>query len=380
MFLLTHPIQYYVPWCRALGTESGIDFEVFYAYRQDTTYDTGFKRTYKWDMDMYSGYQSHTGPAVAPLKEKVGWWLLLWPRPLLEVFRHDCVMMLGFTNVTGILILLLKPFHGAKIVLRQDSAHYSIRKQGFLAWGKRVLYRMLMSSVDTLLTQGVQNSDYFEYYGLPRERHVLAPVIVGEDLYTLPSAEEREQLRAKHKLQPDQIVFIVAGKFERRKRVDFAMRAFARHARWKKNTLLWLVGSGEMDDELRALAARLGIGDRIVFHGFVLQREMSELYKAADCLIHVARFDPWPICILEAIRCGLAVVLSSSVGSVDDIVLQGVTGFRFEENSEDELTRHLDSLSANRAIVTKIATACREHMSKHQQAHVIRSVAEACQR
>jgi glycosyltransferase involved in cell wall biosynthesis len=378
MFLLSHPIQYYVKWCRSLGAEPGIDFEVFYAYRQDTTFDTGFKRTYKWDIDMYSGYKSHTGPAVAPLKGRVGWWFLIAPRPLLEAFRYDCVLMLGFTNLTGILVLLLKPFHRTKVVLRQDAANFSIRTRGFLAWGKRVVYRLLMRSVDTLLSQGIQNSNYFEYYGLPKHRHVHAPVIVDEDLYRLPLAGEREQLRTKFNLTPEQVVFIVSGKFERRKRVDFVIRAFGKHARGRKNSLLWLVGSGEMDEELRALVAELGIGSRVVFHGFVLQRQMSELYKAADCLVHAARFDPWPICVLESIHCGLAVVLSSSVGSVDDIVKQEVTGFRFEENAEDELVKSLDLLSDDRPLISRVAGACREHMSKHKHELVIRAVAEAC--
>jgi glycosyltransferase involved in cell wall biosynthesis len=378
MFLLTHPIQHYVKWCRSLGAEPGIDFEVFYAYRQDTTFDTGFRRTYKWDIDLYSGYQSQTGPAIVPLKSRAGWWFLLWPRPLLEAFRHDCVLMLGFTNLTGMLILLLKPFHRAKVVLRQDSAHYSIRRRGFLAWGKRAVYRLLMRAVDTLLTQGIQNSNYFEYYGLPKSRHVLAPVIVDEELYKLPSSTEREQLRAKYNLRSEQVVFIVSGKFERRKRVDFVIHAFSKHARGRENTLLWLVGSGEMDEELRALVTELGIGSRVVFHGFVLQRQMSELYKAADCLVHAARFDPWPICVLEAIHCGLAVILSSSVGSVDDIVQQEVTGFRFEENAEHELVKFLNLLSIDRPLICRVAAASRRHMSKHQHEYVIRAVVEAC--
>ena len=292
MFLLTHPIQHYVQWCRSLGAEPDLNFEVFYAYRQDTTFDTGFRKKYKWDMDMYSGYTSHTGPAKALFKSRVGWWMLLWPRPLIEAFRHDCVLMLGFTNVTGMLVLLLKPFHRAKIVLRQDSAHYSIRNRGLLAWGKRHAYRMLMKGVDVLLTQGHQNSDYFEYYGLPKSRHVFAPVVVNEELYQLPSPEERESLRRGHGLSPEQIVFIVSGKFERRKRADFIIHAFAKHARFSKNSVLWLVGSGEMDEELRSLVAQLGIESRVVFHGFVLQKRISELYKAADCLVHAARFDP----------------------------------------------------------------------------------------
>lgn len=378
MMVMTHPIQYYVQWCRSLGSEARLKFQVFYAVRQEKTFDPGFRRQYQWDVDLYSGYESHTGPAVAPMKTKCGWWLLFFPRPLFEVFRHDCVIMLGFTNVTGILMLLLKPFHRAKILLRQDAANFQIRREGLLSWSKRVLYRLLLKNVDVVLTQGAQNSNYFEYYGVPKIRHVFAPPVVDEGLYSLPSNEERESLRAKYHLKRDQVVFIISGKFEPRKRVDFAVRAFGEHAKRNDSSLLWLVGSGELDEELRSLVKGLGLESRVLFHGFVLQRQMAELYKTADCLVHPARFDPWPLSILEGIRSGLAVILSSSVGSVDDIVRPGVTGFRFEENDREQLAGFLDTASSNSVRLHHMAAACREHLNTHHHEKVIGSVVEAC--
>lgn len=378
MMVMTHPIQYYIEWCRSLGADPRLDFEVFYAFRQEKTFDHGFKRQYKWDIDLYSGYSSHTGWAIAPMKARAGWWFLYFPRPLVEAFRHDCLFAIGFTNLTGILLLLLKPFHRAKIVLRQDAANFGIRRGSVLALVKRAVYRMLLRAVDVFLTQGIQNSNYFEYYGIPTSRHVAAPVVVDETLYRLASSQERESLRAKHGLDPDQVVFIVSGKFEPRKRVDFTIRAFSEHARHKTNSLLWLVGSGQLDDELRALVKALGMESRIVFQGFVLQQQMADLYKAADCLVHAARFDPWPLCILEGIRCGLAVIMSSSVGSVDDIVRQGVTGLRFDEADRDELTRCFDALTSDAGLRASMAAACRQHLSAHEHANVMRRVTEAC--
>lgn len=378
MMILTHPIQYYVKWCQSLGAEPRLDFKVFYAARQEKTFDHGFQRQYQWDIDLYSGYTSHTGPAIGRFHQRFGWWLLIFPRPLFEVFRHDCVLMLGFTNITGILLLLLKPLHRARIVLRQDAADFGIRRHGVLAWFKRAVYRLLMKGVNVVLTQGVQNSNYFEYYGVPRSRHVVAPVVVDEELYCLPSPEERETLRARHHLKPEQVVFIVSGKFEPRKRVDFAIRAFSAHASRHPGSLLWIVGSGEMDDALRALVKELGIESRVTFHGFVLQRQMAELYKTADCLVHAARFDPWPLCILEGIRCGLAVVLSSSVGSADDIVRHGITGFRFEENDGAELVKCLDAIGPDRALISRMAEACRAHLGTHEHGKVVAAVVEAC--
>ena len=58
--LVSHPIQYYSPWFRALAQR--LDLEVFYAYKGSPGQqaDAGFGVPFEWDIDLLSGY-SHTG-------------------------------------------------------------------------------------------------------------------------------------------------------------------------------------------------------------------------------------------------------------------------------------------------------------------------------
>jgi hypothetical protein len=54
--LVTHPIQYYAPWYRALAAE--VDLEVFFSHRQQPKgqADAGFGVAFEWDVPLLDGY------------------------------------------------------------------------------------------------------------------------------------------------------------------------------------------------------------------------------------------------------------------------------------------------------------------------------------
>ena len=80
---------------------------------------------------------------------------------------------------------------------------------------------------------------------------------------------------------------------------------------------LRLVGDGPLLSESRALATRLGVGDRVEFLGS--RTDVAALLASSDFFVLASRFEGLPISILEAMRAGLAVV-ASEVGGVPELV------------------------------------------------------------
>ena len=70
---------------------------------------------------------------------------------------------------------------------------------------------------------------------------------------------------------------------------------------------LFMVGSGEMDHELRDLAAACDERS-IVFAGFINQRDLPQVYAACDIFVLPAENEPWGLVVNEVMCAGLPVV------------------------------------------------------------------------
>lgn len=82
---------------------------------------------------------------------------------------------------------------------------------------------------------------------------------------------------------------------------------------------LVLVGQGPMRVRLEALARNLGVGHRVHCTGWVDEAEKVRLLKAARVYLHPARFESFPLSLLEAMAAGSPVVCAR-VGGIPEAV------------------------------------------------------------
>ena len=66
---------------------------------------------------------------------------------------------------------------------------------------------------------------------------------------------------------------------------------------------------------LKALAARLGVGDRVRFLGAVSQEILRSLYSGVDALVLASSREGWANVLLEAMACGTPVIASAVWGT-----------------------------------------------------------------
>lgn len=100
-----------------------------------------------------------------------------------------------------------------------------------------------------------------------------------------PRDGARAQIRAKHGIAADAVVFTAFGKVTPEKRVREAMRAMASISQAVPNAHLLVAGETVEYYDLEADAAALGIADRITFVGYVADEEIAEYLAASDvCL------------------------------------------------------------------------------------------------
>lgn len=84
-----------------------------------------------------------------------------------------------------------------------------------------------------------------------------------------------------------------------------------------------IVGSGPLEDFLRAETQRLGLGAAVTFVG--LQEDVATYYAAADVVVLLSRTEATPRVLLEAMRAG-APIVATDVGDVARLLGQGTWG------------------------------------------------------
>lgn len=107
---------------------------------------------------------------------------------------------------------------------------------------------------------------------------------------------------------------------------------------------------------LLRLTTELGLSDRVVFRGRVERRDVPSLLRSADAVVCYPWYEPFGIVPLEAMACGVPVVVAQ-VGGLVDSVVDGVTGIHVPPRSPAALAQALRSLFQDEKRRIRLAVA-----------------------
>lgn len=122
------------------------------------------------------------------------------------------------------------------------------------------------------------------------------------------SVEPHPLPRQQFDTPEDAFLVAAGGRFVPRKGLDVAIRAVAKIP----DAWLWLMGEGPEQASLRALAAELGVADRVRFTGWL--PEPINGIAAADAFLMPSRHEPLGNMLLEAWQAGVPTVSTRSEG------------------------------------------------------------------
>ena len=83
------------------------------------------------------------------------------------------------------------------------------------------------------------------------------------------------------------------------------------------NFVLHVVGSGSLDHLFKTLN-----DERIIYHGFLTETELCELYGKCDVFVFPSHYENFPSVIIEALSCGLYVITSEQMRPRFDFFLE----------------------------------------------------------
>ncbi|MER7797070.1 glycosyltransferase [Microbacterium sp. NPDC096154] len=152
----------------------------------------------------------------------------------------------------------------------------------------------------------------------------------------------------------NRIVFV--GRMTAEKQVDVILRALAKLDP-ALDAKLDLVGQGDQEHALQALAAELGVLDRVVFHGRSTDEHLRATLTRGSVFAIASIAELQSIATMEAMASGLPVVAADAV-ALPHLVHDGDNGYLFTPGDADELAAKL----------TTVLTASPEERRRMQQA------------
>ena len=116
------------------------------------------------------------------------------------------------------------------------------------------------------------------------------------------------------------------------------------------------------------MAARLGLDQAVVFHGFVSEERKIDLMRAAWANVFPSPKEGWGITVIEAAACGTPSLASDSPG-LRDSVRHGQTGFLVPHGDVSALAARMVELADSPPLVARLGDGARRFAERLTWAH-----------
>ncbi len=158
------------------------------------------------------------------------------------------------------------------------------------------------------------------------------------------------------KCAPARPFIVTAGRLTRQKGQDLLISAFAASAAARDLDLV-ILGEGPLEADLRARAAAQGVADRVWFPGF--QANPWAWFSKARLFVLPSRWEGFGNVITEAMACGAPILSADCDFGPREQIAHGETGWLVAPCSVASLTRGLDDVLGDPALLGRLALAGR---------------------
>jgi glycosyltransferase involved in cell wall biosynthesis len=219
--------------------------------------------------------------------------------------------------------------------------------------------RALGMATDRIIVLGDGQRDEIAGYGVAPS-HKLEPIRLGLELGQFLRAEDaRGSLRQELGADETTPLIGIIARLVPIKAHEVFLQAATRVLASEPRARFLVIGDGERRAELEILVDRLGIRDAVVFMGW--RRDMVSVYADLDVVALTSRNEGSPVALIEAMASGRPVI-STRVGGVPEVVIDGTTGLTVPPSDPTALAEGILKLLHDRDLAARLAAAGRRHV------------------
>ena len=330
-----------------------IGIRVFYTYEKvEQVFDDGFGKKFNWDIPLLDGYEytfvSNNG------NTNKGFWDVTNPTLNKEIEQWGATSVLVFGwNFKSHLSVLRYFKNKIPVLFRGDST--LIDEVGIIRKAlRRTLLSWVYKNIDIALYVGNANKAYYEFCGLKENQMVFAPHAIDNKRFAHLTNTQKtfiEVTLTSWGITEKDTTLIFCGKFQPKKNPLLLVDAIKKIAH--TNVHLIMVGNGQLEAQLKESAKSC---KNIHFLPFQNQSLMPAVYRLGQifCLPSSGPGETWGLAVNEAMACSRAVLVSNKCGCATNLVKDGVNGYVFKSNYENDLISKLELMIENKDVLEQM--------------------------
>lgn len=211
----------------------------------------------------------------------------------------------------------------AKVPVRVHTVHNEAKKEvgGYRRKLANLFYKhchVQPVSISPLITDTI-----VEEYGIKKES--IPMVFNGTDL-------SKCMVKTNYEISDNVFRFVHIGRMSYQKNHEVIIEAAKLLKQDGRKFVIDLVGGGEKETEIRASVGQNDLVGRIQFCG--LQSNVYPFLYRSDCFILPSRYEGMPVTLVEAMGCGMPVIVSA-VGGVPDMVTSNESGLLIAPDAQE---------------------------------------------
>ena len=238
---------------------------------------------------------------------------MIWFRSIRDaVARADVIHLMGhWTLINACVYLFARYFQKLYVVCPAGSLLIYGRSK-LLKWLYNfIIGRRIIRDASGHIAISTNEITHFESYGIAPERVTVIPNGIDEDGFAVT---DDPVFRSKYGLNESPFILFV-GRLNTIKGPDLLLEAFGQLGQELKNCHLVFAGHDEgMLHDLRLMAARFSIQDRVHFVWYLGGDDKARAYRAAELVVVPSRQEAMSIVVLEAGISGKPVLLTDQCG------------------------------------------------------------------
>jgi glycosyltransferase involved in cell wall biosynthesis len=363
--VVSHPIQHFVFFYRAIAAQEDIDLTVLFVapIGVKAYFDREMQTQIAWKGDLLSGYQhkflepdkgDRQPGFFAPDATKLA--------AELDRLRPDAVLVYGYAQINAFRALEWCLRNHVPAIMTGDSELLRPRS-AMISAAKRFLLPLILRRYCAFLGVGDRNEQFWQHYGIPSERIFRSPFTIDEASYRAAIADRtrlRAQVRAEFGIPDDATVALFVGKLSARKRPADLIEAAALASRQSgRQVIALLAGNGEEMQILQSRVEAESLPARLA--GFVNLDRLPGLFAASEIFAHPSAADPHPLVCSEAAIMGLPMVISDRVGAVGptDIAREGANTLVYPVGDVQAMANAIAAIASDPELAARMAEKSR---------------------